>query len=192
MRFRNVSVPALLRIIISASSLSTATSSAQISTAEGDQIRSKALPVNITGSVQLIAYPIVGANANGGATLNHKLIPRRPPLMERWSQPARSAFSAARLATWRPAVRYLKLYNKATAPTVGTDTPIATIALQPNTTYALFDLVSCMPGAYFTLGIGYGLTTGQADNDTGALTAGDVVINIAHLTGARIAWPCGR
>ncbi len=70
------------------------------------------------------------------------------------------------------AVRYLKLYNKATAPTVGTDTPVATIALAPS---AVFDLDMSDIGQYFATGIGFALTTGSADADTGALTAADVV-----------------
>ena len=69
------------------------------------------------------------------------------------------------------AVRYLKFYNKATAPTVGTDTPVLTIALAPS---AAFNITFPM-GRYFATGIGYGLSTGSADNDTGALTAADIV-----------------
>jgi hypothetical protein len=72
--------------------------------------------------------------------------------------------------------RYLKLYDKVTAPTVGTDTPKWTIYLPPSTAFA-FDLEH-----YFGQGIGFGLTTGSADNDTGALTAGDVLgLNIGYL-----------
>jgi hypothetical protein len=67
-------------------------------------------------------------------------------------------------------VRYLKLYNKASAPAVGTDVPFATIALQAT---AAFNPNLC--GLSFSTGIAYALTTGAADNDTGALTAADVV-----------------
>lgn len=67
-------------------------------------------------------------------------------------------------------VRYLKFYTKATAPTVGTDTPLVTLAL-PATAAFNIDL----HGLQFITGIGYGLTTGAADNNTGALTAADIV-----------------
>lgn len=68
-------------------------------------------------------------------------------------------------------VRYLKLYNKASAPTVGTDTPVKTLALPPGVGFA-FD----WPVGYsFVTGIAFALTTGSADADTGALTAADVV-----------------
>ena len=67
---------------------------------------------------------------------------------------------------------YLKLYNKATAPTVGTDTPVATIRLAPS---ANFDIqIGGAFGAYFSAGIGYGFTTAAADNSTAAIAAGDV------------------
>lgn len=76
------------------------------------------------------------------------------------------------------AVRYFKLYNKATAPTVGTDTPVKTLALPPGVGFA-FDWSR---GYAFATGIGFGLTTGAADNDTGALTAADVLgINVDYV-----------
>lgn len=67
-------------------------------------------------------------------------------------------------------VRYLKIYNKASAPTVGTDTPVLTIALKPTDA---FNLQFC--GQYFATGISFAFTTGSADADTGALTAADIV-----------------
>ncbi len=68
-------------------------------------------------------------------------------------------------------VIYLKLYNKATTPTVGTDTPIKTLALPPQAAFA-FDF----PAGYaFATGLGFGLTAGSADNDTTAVAAGDVL-----------------
>lgn len=68
------------------------------------------------------------------------------------------------------AVRYLKFYDKASAPTIGTDAPVLTLAL-PATSAFNIDL----HGLSFATGIGYGLTTGAADNNTTALTAADVV-----------------
>lgn len=69
------------------------------------------------------------------------------------------------------AVRYLKIYNKASAPTVGTDVPVVTIALKATDA---FDVDFVNIGQFFATGIAYALTTGAADNDTGALTAADV------------------
>ena len=57
---------------------------------------------------------------------------------------------------------YLKLYNKATAPSVGTDTPKMTIAI-PTMVVVPIEILG---GIEFPLGIGVGCTTGAADNDT--------------------------
>lgn len=75
-------------------------------------------------------------------------------------------------------VRYVKLYNKASAPTVGTDTPIKTLAIPPGSGFA-FD----WPHGYsFATGIALALTTGSADADTGALTAGDILgLNVDYV-----------
>jgi len=75
------------------------------------------------------------------------------------------------------AARYLKIYNKATAPTVGTDVPIWTEYLAPQ---AKFDL-SFPKGMYFSAGIGYALVTGVADADATAVTAADILaLNLAY------------
>lgn len=74
------------------------------------------------------------------------------------------------------AVIYLKLYDKASAPVVGTDIPFLTIPLVPNAGFAIN-----LPPIYFSAGIGFALTTGAADNDTGAVGAGDIVgLNIVY------------
>lgn len=76
-------------------------------------------------------------------------------------------------------LKYLKLYNKASAPTVGTDVPVLTLAL-PATAVFDFDLGGA-EGHYFSTGIAYAITGAAADNDTTALTAGDVTaLNITY------------
>lgn len=77
------------------------------------------------------------------------------------------------------AARYLKFYNKASAPTVGTDTPIWTEYL-PAQSKAVIDF--CGNPLYFSTGIAYAFTTGSADSDTGALTAGDILgFNLSYV-----------
>lgn len=74
-------------------------------------------------------------------------------------------------------VRYLKLYNKATAPTVGTDVPELTFAL-PATSVFRYEIPN---GYLFTVGIGYGITTAAADNSTAAPAAADIVgLNVVY------------
>lgn len=68
------------------------------------------------------------------------------------------------------ATRYLKLYNKATAPTVGTDIPVIVIPIPAGQTVK-FDGGS--NGIRFATGIGWALTTGAADSDTGSVSAGE-------------------
>lgn len=74
------------------------------------------------------------------------------------------------------AARYLKLYNKATAPTVGTDTPVMTIPMPPMAAVNIN-----LQSMYFATGIGLALTTGAADSDTGAVGAGDILgLNVSY------------
>ena len=78
-------------------------------------------------------------------------------------------------ANLNAAVRYLKLYNKASSPTVGTDTPVATLPIPASTTGAGFAL-DFGPGFDFATGIAYALTTGAADSDTGAVAANEIFL----------------
>ena len=74
------------------------------------------------------------------------------------------------------AARYLKLYNKLTAPAAGTDTPVATFYLPPTAVNGgIFTFDFDNSPIHFPAGLGFALTTAVADNDTGALTAADVV-----------------
>lgn len=71
----------------------------------------------------------------------------------------------------KASVVYLKLYNKATAPTVGTDVPVVTIPCKAADVICV-DLGDI--GQYFSAGISYAITGAAADNDTTAVAAGDV------------------
>ena len=71
--------------------------------------------------------------------------------------------------------RYVKLYDKATAPT-SADTPKLTVLVPANGAANL--LAVC--GIDFTAGIGVRVTTGVADNDTGAPTTNDVIVNLFY------------
>lgn len=76
------------------------------------------------------------------------------------------------------AARYLKFYNKATAPTVGTDAPVRTVFLPPLQSF-VFDFPL---GLFFSAGIAIAITTGRTDADTGALTANDIeCLNLDYM-----------
>lgn len=76
-------------------------------------------------------------------------------------------------------VRYLKFYNKASAPTVGIDTPIMTIPVPANLQGAGISIPFSM-GVNFSSGIAIAITSGVADTDTGIIGAGDVVVNLTY------------
>jgi len=79
--------------------------------------------------------------------------------------------------------RFLKIYNKATAPTVGTDVPIKVIPIPGNSTanqWAGTNIPISFQGLAFGTGIAFALTTGVADADTGAVAASEIVVNIDY------------
>lgn len=75
---------------------------------------------------------------------------------------------------------YLKLYDKATAPTCGTDTPVKRLIIPAAATAAngAAQHIGFPAGVRFQIGIGYCVTTGIADADTGAPAAATFLINI--------------
>ena len=77
------------------------------------------------------------------------------------------------------AVRYLKLYNKASAPTVGTDAPVKTLAIPGNTAGAGF-VINWDKGLAFGTGIAFALTTEATDAGTTGVAANEITINIDY------------
>ncbi len=83
--------------------------------------------------------------------------------------------SAAAIWGWslyntNAAVRWLKIYNKASAPTVGSDTPAFTIALKPGDTTRLI-----IPFATpLSIGLAFGLTTGVLDSDSTGVALNEI------------------
>ncbi len=75
------------------------------------------------------------------------------------------------------AARYLKLYNKASAPTVGTDTPVQVYMLPAGGGVS----ITLPVGMIFATGIALATTTGAADSDTGAVALSEILINLTYL-----------
>jgi hypothetical protein len=75
------------------------------------------------------------------------------------------------------AAAFAKLYNKATAPTVGTDVPVLVIPI-PAAGIASLDLTQ---GVAFSLGIGLAITNLIADADATAVAAGQVKVMAGYL-----------
>lgn len=78
------------------------------------------------------------------------------------------------------AVRYLKLYDKATSPTVGSDTPVQVYAIPGGTAGNGLNLPIPPQGMAFANGIGLALTTGVANSDTGAVSANEHVVSYSY------------
>lgn len=80
------------------------------------------------------------------------------------------------------AAAYVKLYNKATAPTVGTDVPEMVIPV-PAAVGGVPGVVELTPGfnGYrFALGLGIAITGAAADADTTAVAAGQVKVKLSR------------
>lgn len=76
------------------------------------------------------------------------------------------------------AAAYLKLYNKATAPTVGTDVPVATITIPAG---GFVNVPFGSQGFRFATGIGYAITNLAADSDTTAIAAAQVKVMWSYI-----------
>lgn len=70
---------------------------------------------------------------------------------------------------------FLKLYNKASAPTVGTDTPLVTLVVPANA-HLVQSFASL--GKRFTTGIAYAITGLQVTTDTTAIAAGVLISGV--------------
>lgn len=126
----------------------------------------------IAAGTNTIGGVTIATGTSGGAS-SHKLISAATTNATSVKGSAGQVYAII-ASNLNAAARYLKLYDKATAPTVGTDTPTSTILIPPNSSGVVF---SIPVGVLFTLGIGFALTTGVADSDTAAVAANDIVIN---------------
>lgn len=72
--------------------------------------------------------------------------------------------------------KYFRLFNKASAPTVGTDTPFLVVTIPA----ASSKEIAYSNGVEFTTGIAYAITGGATATDSTAIVAGDVQLNITY------------
>jgi hypothetical protein len=77
--------------------------------------------------------------------------------------------------------RFLKFYNATAANvTVGTTTPVLTLAMPGNASDDVSGVFSIPQGINFSTAICVAATTGIADNDTGAPSANDCIVNVFY------------
>ena len=75
------------------------------------------------------------------------------------------------------ALRYVKLYDKASSPTVGTDTPRVVLGIPASSAAN----ISLDPPIAFETGIAIAIVTGIADSDATAVAANDVAVSLFYL-----------
>lgn len=75
------------------------------------------------------------------------------------------------------AFKYFRLYSKASAPTVGTDSPALVVGLPPNSTTA----IHYPAGVALAAGIAYAITGAVADLDATVTAANDVIGGLFYL-----------
>ena len=211
MRFKNTAAPAsstactLGRIIAECKQ----SMRVVVDSGNGDQTYQKAVAVNVVGtppvSIANNPYVYVSGNVNLGPTANTigAVVPTP-------SATAGSAFSTLKMlsaattnatsvkasagrlyggqiANFATSPRYLKLYNKASAPVPGTDVPVLTIVLPGAASASTPVAVSVNQaltgdlGVLFNTGIAFALTGAVADSDTTAVAAGDVLVNLLYV-----------
>jgi len=73
--------------------------------------------------------------------------------------------------------RYIKFFNSASAPTLGAGTPVLTFMIPPGSSGLQ---ITAEQGLAFGAGIGYTLSTGAADTDTGVVAANEVIVNLGY------------
>mgnify|MGYP001416479839 CR=1 FL=1 len=122
---------------------------------------------------------IAVASTEGGATPYQNLDVDETGVVVKASAGQIYGILAFNLAGYTPSgtlMRFLKIYDKATAATAS-DTPKLTIPLDPGNETP-FVLPDC--GVAFAAGIGIRATTGLAVADTGAPGTNEVVVNLLY------------
>lgn len=128
--------------------------------------------------------PVSGSLTSAGTTTNTPTTPTGSTINSAASTNATSVKASAGTlyslfaSNTGAAVAYVKIYNKASAPTVGTDTPILVLAV-PATGNASANLGAL--GHRLATGIALAITTGALDSDTGAVAANQVKALVSYL-----------
>jgi hypothetical protein len=89
---------------------------------------------------------------------------------------AASTIGTCVLTNTSASFKYVKFFNLAVAPTMGTSTPVIQFPIAPNST---LDVSMSFAGLRLTVGLSYAITGGSALLDTTAVAAGDVLVNLS-------------
>jgi hypothetical protein len=163
MRFRNVATPAssttvaLQRILL----VDSQEMRVEVTSGRGDSNIQKAVAVNLSGNA-------VATRTTGGVATFSRL--SAATAATGYVKGAPGQVYSYDLINTQASIRYLHLYNQATAPTLGTSVPILTIPLAASSKTSL----SIDAGWAFSTGIAYGVTTDDAATPATTASAGDV------------------
>lgn len=124
-----------------------------------------------------------GSNSIGSVTVASGAIVNTPTTPSAYNAVATASTNAAvikasagtlhelTITNTTAAIIWIKLYNKATAPTVGTDVPVYAFSVPANSDKA----IEFGAGKRFATGIAIATTGGQASNDVAAIGAGPLI-----------------
>ncbi len=124
-------------------------------------------------------HPIAPVGATGAAT-KHRLVSAATTNAQNVSAVANKRLIGGAIVNTSAAIKYLKFFNKASAPTVGTDVPVLTISLPVGQTTPLSPLLSDY-GSLFAAGLSYAITGAATDLDTTAVAVGDVIVQLEYV-----------
>lgn len=79
------------------------------------------------------------------------------------------------------AARFVKFYNKASAPSPGSDTPLQSYLVPGNTAGGGTNIPIPLGGLTFSTGIAFAIVAGESDTDNTSVAAGDLHLNIGYL-----------
>lgn len=149
---------------------------AEITAGRGQTVAGQGVGVNVIGTV-----PVSGSVSANQGTL---VTPTASNLSSAASTNATSVKTSAAtlyniaVSNTGASAAYLKIYNKASAPTVGTDVPVLTIPIAAGGALALSFGTT---GHRLATGLALAITGGTADSDTTAVAAAQVKVLTAYI-----------
>lgn len=149
---------------------------ATVSTVTAVTAITNALPAgtNNIGDVDVLTLPALANQA----TLNYSLVAANSTNATNVKNGAGVVYELS-LYNNSAVIAYLKLYDSASAPTCGSGTPVARYLI-PASASGAGSNVTIPLGKTFPTGIGFCLTTGIGDADTGAVAASAYLVNLTY------------
>ncbi|NTT87830.1 hypothetical protein [Tabrizicola fusiformis] len=144
----------------------------------GGNDASRGFPVNVLNTPAVTFSGTQAVTANPPAGTEHALANSAATTNATSVKTSAGNITSLMAYNRNAATRYLKLYRKTSAPNVGTDVPAMVIPLLTGT---VFNLDVGLLGLRWGTGIAYAITAGEADNDTGAVAAGDVKLHMTYI-----------